>query len=222
MEVTAAPKAVIFDMDGLMVDSEPVWEQAWRISLKRQGYELKAGFREALTGASRPRALQITHEFYGEGEAADKAFEDHYTVAEQLFIESGAPKKRGLDELLALLEEKGIPAAVASSTARPSVEAILRHAGIFERFSAIKTGDQGFASKPAPDIFLAAAADLGVSPADAWVLEDSPAGIQAALAGGFVPFMVPDLVQPDDELRQRVTVCDSLLDVEKTLEGLTA
>ena len=109
---------------------------------------------------------------------------------------------------------------VASSTARPSVEAVLEHAGIKRFFKAICTGDQGFPSKPAPDIFLAAAEGLGVEPGEAWVLEDSPAGIRAAIAGGFTPVMVPDLVQPDDELRASVPVFGSLLDVKAELEKL--
>lgn len=87
---------------------------------------------------------------------------------------------------------------VASSTARPSVEAVLEHA----------------------DIFLAAAEGLGVEPGEAWVIEDSPAGIRAAIAGSFTPVMVPDLVQPDDELRASVPVFGSLLDVKAELEKL--
>ena len=214
------PQAVIFDMDGLMVNSEPVWGKAWEIALSRQGLELKPGFQKALAGAARPRALEITKEFYGPTEAAITAFDEHYDEVRRLFIDAGAPKMPGLDELLALLAKWGIPMAVASSTARPSVDAVLAHAGIAHYFDAIQTGDMGYPSKPAPDIFLAAADALDVRPETAWVLEDSPAGIRAAITGGFVPLMVPNLAQPDAELREHAIVLDSLLKVRDLLMTL--
>ncbi len=222
MGIAKLPSAVIFDMDGLMVDSEPVWGRAWRLALEQNGLEWKDGFQEALTGTARARALQLTYEIYGHTPAVTQAFDDHYTIVEQLFAQTGAPKKPGLDGLLATLRAHDIPVAVASSTEYPSVEAILKHAGVFDYFQAIKTGDQGFPSKPAPDIFLGAAVALGVDPANAWVLEDSLPGIQAARAGCFIPIMVPDLVQPDADLRSQITVCESLHDVRAIFEGLPA
>ena len=220
MKIDALPQAVIFDMDGLMVDSEPVWGRAWRLALEQNSLDFKDGFQEALTGTARERALQLTYEIYGRSPQVTQAFDDHYTIVEQLFAQSGAPKKPGLDELLATLAAHDIPVAVASSTEYASVAAILKHAGVFDYFQAIKTGDQGFRSKPAPDIFLGAAAALGVDPANAWVLEDSLPGIQAARTGGFTPIMVPDLVQPSDELRRQITVCDTLHDVRAIFESL--
>lgn len=196
-------RAVIFDMDGLMVDSEPVWKKAWELALAKEGMSLKPGFSEALTGSARQRSLQLTHKFYGEEISADRAFDAHYRIAERLFVEEGAPKKPGLLELLETLSSADVKLAVASSTGRSSVEAILAHAKVQDYFSVIKTGDEGLASKPASDIFLAAADDLGVSPNESWVLEDSPAGINAALAGGFFPIMVPDLVQLDNRLSKK-------------------
>lgn len=214
------PSAVIFDMDGLMVDSEPVWAKAWEVALARQGLELKPGFREALIGLARPRALKAMFGFYGDSDEVLAAFDDHYDVAERLFIGEGAPKKPGLDELLDELQCRGVPVAAASSTARNSVDAVLEHAGVAGRFSAIRTGDMEYPSKPAPDIFLAAAEALDVVPEDTWVLEDSPAGIRAAIAGGFVPVMIPDLVQPDETLRKQVIVLDSLFDARDLLVSL--
>lgn len=220
MAALRLPSAVIFDMDGLMVDTEPVWGRAWDIALACHGLAQKPGFREALIGLARPRALEITREFYGDSDAALAAFEEHYEVVEQLFVDEGAPKMPGLDDLLDALDDRGIPFAVASSTAQPSVDAVLGHAGIAGRFSAIRTGDMGYPSKPAPEIFLAAADALDAAPASCWVLEDSPAGIQAAIAGGFVPVMVPNLVQPSDTLREQTVVFDSLLDVRDLLAVL--
>lgn len=211
--------AVIFDMDGLMVDSEPVWTRSWVISLAHEGLAIAPGFMEALTGSSPKRARELTGEYYPGSAAAQRAFDEHYEVVEKLFVEEGAPKKPGLDELLSLLTSRGVPMAVASGSSRPIVEAVLGHADVLGFFSTFKTGDMGYPSKPAPDVFLAAAADLGSEPARIVVLEDSPSGIRAAAVGGFIPVMVPDIVKPDDELRSMATVYGSLADFAKGLAG---
>ena len=215
-------EGAIFDMDGLMVDSEPIWHKSWEISLARVGLSVKDGMLEAFTGSARPRVEKLLREFYGDSPEAFAALEDHYVVAEELFVSGGAPKKPGLDDLLVWLSEKGVPTAVASSSSRVLVEAVLGHAGITGYFDVVRCGDGGYPSKPAPDIFLSAAEGIGVSPSDAMVLEDSPAGIRAAVTGGFIPVMVPDVVQPDDELRSLAyRVCSSLGEVKELLAAGT-
>lgn len=211
--------AVIFDMDGLMVDSEPVWRRSWEISFAHEGLAVVPGFMEALTGSSPAKTRELTDKYYSGSEAARRAYDEHYEVVEKLFVEEGAPKKEGLDELLDLLASRDIPMAVASGSSRSIVEAVLGHAGVLGFFSTLKTGDMGFPSKPAPDVFIAAAVELGSKPIRTVVLEDSPSGIFAASAGGFIPVMVPDIVKPDDELRSMATVYDSLTDFAKGLAG---
>ena len=212
------PEAAIFDMDGLMVDSEPVWARTWEPAFARYGLTLRPGLLEKTMGSSRDRIERLVAEAYDGDPNAQRAVDAHYQIGTQIFVASGAPKKPGLDELLAWLAREGVPCAVASGSERRVVEANLRQAGVAERFCAVVTGDDGYPSKPAPDVFLAAAGLLGADPARTVVFEDSPSGVRAAAAGGFVTVMVPDLVAPTDELRRLcVAVCSDLLEARDLL-----
>lgn len=211
-------QAVIFDMDGLMVDTEPIWASAWPPAFARYGLTVVPGLVEACVGCSYERISGLVSKAYDGNPDAQKALDDHYEIGAERFIASGAPKKPGLDKLLAWLAVQGTPCAVASSSERRVVEANLRHAGISSCFHAVITGDDGYPSKPAPDIFLGAAAHLGSEPTHALVLEDSPSGVIAANAGGFITVMVPDLIEPSDELRGRCAcVCRDLVEVRDLL-----
>ena len=112
----------------------------------------------------------------------------------------GISLKPGLDDILDLLDERGVAAAVATSTRRERARAKLDRVGLLHRFAALVGGDDVARGKPAPDIFLAAAERLGVAAGDCIVLEDSEPGIIAAAAAGMTPVMVPDLHPPSAEL----------------------
>lgn len=211
-------QAVIFDMDGLMVDSEKIWGDSWYPAFEKYGFTVPPELIAATTGTTKDHSLALVLETFDNNPDAAKAFDEHYALAEEYFIEHGAPKKPGLDELLAYLEEKGIPCAVASSSPKAIVDADLEHAGVTHYFSALVTKADGLPSKPAPDVFLEAARQLGVEPSQTLVLEDSRSGIQAAATGGFIPVMVPDTIEPDDELRALShRICESLLEVRDLL-----
>jgi HAD superfamily hydrolase (TIGR01509 family) len=211
--------AVIFDMDGLMFDSEPIWTDAWKLSFDRRGIELQPGMVESFYGASRNRVLAEVSRRYNQDPNAIGAAEDHYVIAKQQLLNEGAPMKKGLLELLAFLRSHRVPSAVATSSARPIANAMLLHAGVEHEFDAIVTGDDGLPSKPAPDIFLAAAKLLGTEPSRSVVLEDSENGIMATAAGGFVSVVVPDIVPPSDWVRSLSDYCcENLLEVRDLLE----
>lgn len=211
--------AAIFDMDGLMFDSEPIWTDAWKVSFDRRGLKLQPGMVESFYGSGRDRILAEVSRRYNGDPNAIAAAEDHYTIAGQRFLNEGAPIKTGLLKLLDFLRANRVPCAVATSSARPVADAMLSHAGIESAFKVIVTGDGGLPSKPAPDIFLAAAKLLDVVPARSLVLEDSENGIKAAAAGGFVSVIVPDVVPPSDEVRSIATFCcRDLLEVRDLLE----
>ena len=123
------------------------------------------------------------------------------------YLKTTVPKKKGLDELLAWLKARGLPAAVASSTYRSLVERNLRTAGVEEYFRKVVTGDQVEHGKPAPDIFLLAARQLGLAPGNCLVLEDSFNGVRAGAAAGCVTVMIPDLSQPTPELLSLCSGC---------------
>ena len=211
-------QGVIFDMDGLMFDSEPMWRQCWRPAFERVGLEMIPELPELVPGMSKIGTADYVSELYDGDPRGAQAVEAYYEIAAETFAKSGAPKKKGLDELLETLSELGIPSAVASSTNRSIVEGNLRHAGLTDAFEIIVSGDMGLASKPAPDIFLEAARRLGCDPAKTLVLEDSENGIRAAVAGGFIAVFVPDISHVSDEVRaQAAYVCESLLEVRDIL-----
>ena len=211
-------QGVIFDMDGLMFDSEPIWRQCWPPAFERIGLEMIPEVPELVPGMSKAGTADYLTELYGGDRRAAQAVEAYYEIAAETFAKSGAPKKKGLDELLKTLAERGIPSAVASSTNRSIVEGNLRHAGLEGVFPIIVAGDMGLTSKPAPDIFLEAARQLDCDPAQTLVLEDSENGIRAGAAGGFITVFVPDISHVSDEARALAThVCESLLEVRDLL-----
>jgi len=208
----------IFDMDGLMFDTEPIWVRSWEVSFSRQGLPMRRGFVESVIGTTPSRVRKLIDEAYGGDPRAQAAAEDHFDVAISEMLEHGAKKKPGLDELLSSLDERDIPMAVASSSCRELVESLLGSGGVRGYFRVVVAGDDGLPSKPAPDIFLAASDCLKTSPDRTLVLEDSPNGIRAASAGGFISVMVPDMVQPDNEMTSLATVvCHDLFEVRGLL-----
>ena len=127
---------------------------------------------------------------------------------------NGAPVKTGVREILEYLRRAGYPVGLASSTARPSVEDLLERAGIRGFFRTLTTGDMVEHSKPCPDIYLLACGSLGAEPAQTMAVEDSPNGIRAAWEAGMIPVMVPDLILPDQEMRDKsALICGDLLEV---------
>ena len=211
-------QGVIFDMDGLMFDSEPIWRTCWQPAFEQAGLAMIPELPELVPGMSRLGTIDYVSELYDGDPRATEAVENYYRIAIDYFFEHGVPKKKGLEELLEALAEKGIPSAVASSSARKLVENNLHHAGLDGAFPIIVSGDMGLTSKPAPDIFLEAARQLGTDPAETLVLEDSESGLRAALAGGFIPVFVPDISHVSDEVRaQAAYVCGSLLEVRDIL-----
>lgn len=117
----------------------------------------------------------------------------------------GLPVKPGVKELLSWLREEGWAVGLASSTRRSSVENHLEQAGIRDYFATIVTGDMVEHSKPRPDIYLMACRELGVDPGQAYAIEDSPNGIRSAYRAGMSPLMVPDMIAPDEEMRELST-----------------
>lgn len=200
MDRTIRIEAVVFDMDGLIIDTETLARLTWRQAAADCGLDLDDALFGTLVGRTRRDSNAILQAAFGEGFALD-AFRlrcsEHWEVC---IAERGIPLKPGVVELLDLLDEVGLPRAVATSTTRAGAERSLALAGVLDRYPVLVTGDQVERGKPAPDIFLRAAEVLAVDPARCLALEDSPYGIMAAHAAGMVPVMVPDLVLPTEEI----------------------
>ena len=208
---------VIFDMDGLMVDTEPVWGECWEPALAHFGYSVPPGIADAVRGSAGDTATRILHEMVSP-ELDTKAFWAYFSSLAEKVFSQGVEKKLGLDELLACLGERGVPCAVASSSSKEGIGRNLRFIGAIDRFQAIVPTSEVSRAKPAPDIFLEAARRLGTTPSRTMVLEDSFNGVRAGAAGGFFTVMVPDLAQPNDEIRGIASrVCASLLEVRDLL-----
>ena len=209
---------VIFDMDGLMFDTEKMWATFWEPALAELNLPYKEGLAEAARGTAGETTRKVVRSFYGEDCDANAIIDNLHKVADKAF-EPPVPKKPGIDELLAWLEQQHIPMAVASSSRECSIRHHLDNWNMTHYFQAIVSGQHVTRSKPDPEIFLLAAEKLGVDPAHCLVLEDSYNGVRAGAAGGFVTVMVPDLMPPDDEMRRLcTTVCKSLYEVQEKLK----
>lgn len=207
-------EAVVFDMDGVIFDSERAVMNCW-LELA-QKYDIKDIEKPyfACVGTTMTRTREIMLETYGEDFPYDEYARESSLMYHEKYDGGKLPMKPGVMELLSYLKEKGKKIALASSTRRETVTNQLRWAGIIDYFDVIICGDMVAKSKPAPDIFLKACQELGVSPENTYAIEDSYNGIRAAHAGGLRPIMVPDLLEADDEMRGMAEcVCDNLNEV---------
>lgn len=192
--------AIIFDMDGLMFDTERIAQQAWFRAAGDYGYVLTEPIYLGVIGLT---SHDVEAYFRGTI-SADFPFEEVYLrkqqYVEEVVTRDGLPLKPGLLELLDLIENLSIPKGVASSTAKNIVSRNLSRAGL--HFDVVVGGDEVQNGKPEPDIFLTVARQLRVPAGQCLVLEDSNAGIKAAHAAGMIPVMIPDMKPPTDEVRQ--------------------
>lgn len=206
----SAIRAVIFDMDGLMLDSEAIYRQVWQQAVRAQGHLLTDAQYSAFIGVTVADAEQALGRMLGPQFDLPRFQAEWPRRWRQHIAQHGIPRKPGLLRLLDLLAEDGYRTAVATSTVR--AEALDSLGALAARFDAIVTGDMVPRGKPAPDIFLLAADKLGCVPSACLVLEDSEAGILAAHAAGMRVICVPDLKQPAPEVAQRVTAIYQTLD----------
>ncbi len=196
-------------MDGLMFDTERLALEGWMLAAGKLNIALSeeqiASLRGLLPEVSRQKFIG----WFGDGAIYDKGRDIRKAYVEQWIEEHGMPVKKGLFELLEYLKEKQIRTAVATSTNRPAAEHYWACAGVEPYFDASVCGSEVKQGKPAPDVFLTAAARIGCAPEECLVLEDSPNGVRAGHAAGCTVAMVPDLDAPDVECR---ALCDYVLE----------
>ncbi|WP_298733892.1 HAD family phosphatase [uncultured Subdoligranulum sp.] len=201
-------KGVIFDMDGLMFDTERLWDTFWDPACEALGVPMpedRAAFYASGRGLAGQYLVEHVQKYFPQVNP-QRMLDKVWQIGNERFAQ-GVPCKPGLKELLALLEERGTPRIVASSSPRNMIEQNLQTTGTARYFHDIVCGADVQHSKPAPDIFLEAARRLGLDSHDCLVLEDSFNGVRAGHAAGAVTLMVPDLAQPDEEIRQLYNVC---------------
>ena len=193
--------AVVFDMDGVIFDTEAICRRAWHACAGKYNIQDVDALLIPCIGANKQHMRKVFHEQLGEDfpvEAFDKDAREGFLRIER---EEGIPVKKGARELLSWLKEQGAVVGLASSTAHDIVVQELTDAGLVDYFQAITGGDQITKSKPDPEIYLKTCQALDISPEAAFGIEDSYNGVRSASAAGLKTIMVPDLLPPTDEMR---------------------
>jgi beta-phosphoglucomutase-like phosphatase (HAD superfamily) len=193
--------AVIFDMDGLMLDTERTYREIFNRAAADCAIKFPDWLHMKLLGRNTADMKAILREFFNDETMFERYLarnRHHHAIC---FTEP-PPLKRGLSELLDFIELRNVPKAVATSTPRRVAIARLEQVGLLRRFVSVSCGDDVANGKPAPDLFLMAAKSIPATPEKCVVLEDSEAGVRGAHAAGMTAIMVPDLKQPADDVRE--------------------
>lgn len=194
-------RGVVFDMDGLMFDTENLTYKLQHELLRKKGVEYPFELYKTTVGKRSEDIEEFFCKLCGEGFVYADFRVESRTAYENYTDKFGVPIKDGLFELLVFLKEKGIKTAVATSTTRPSAQRTLRISGALPYFDELVCADDVTRGKPHPDPFLKAAEKLGLEPEECLALEDSLNGIKSAHAAKMTAVMVPDIVEPTDEIR---------------------
>ena len=214
MSLPRAVHAVVFDMDGLLVDTETVSREAMTLAARLQNHELPHEVFIRMVGLSFALSGKLLEDHFGPGFDVP-AFQAESTRLYRTAGEMGVTLKTGVVELLDFLDGLDLPRAIATSSHHQDVDRNLGHHGLRQRFHAVIAGGDYARSKPFPDPYLKAAEVLGVDPAHCLALEDSHNGIRAAHAAGMMAVMVPDLLEPNEEMHALcVRIIDSLHEVQ--------
>lgn len=212
-------KAVIFDMDGLILDTEKLLVKYWCQAANEAGFPMQREHALNIRSLARKFAIPYLQGEFGEDFDYVSIRARRMELMSQALERDGLQLKKGIRELLEYLKQSGIPSAVATATDYERAKAYLTRVGIFDSFDKIVCATMVESGKPAPDIYLYAAEQLGLPPRECMALEDSPNGVRSAAAAGCVTVMVPDLTQPDEELGRLIFAkADSLLDVPAIIQ----
>jgi beta-phosphoglucomutase family hydrolase len=210
-------RAVIFDMDGLMYDTERLSLEAWKEVAARHGIDIPQSVIDSTMGHTCSEVKALVQKYFDEtgvrADASAMSRERNDLMLEKIERE-GAPVKPGLYELLDHIHNKELHTALASASYIDKVGTLLKRSELTDAFDVIVHGGEATKGKPDPEIFLIAASRLGVEPEECLVLEDSENGVRAACAAGMPVVMIPDLNEPSDEARRAaLRVAPSLKDL---------
>ncbi|MCR4757302.1 MAG: HAD family phosphatase [Butyrivibrio sp.] len=211
--------AVVFDMDGVIFDSEKATMDCWLEIAQKYGIKNIKEPYLACCGTNAAKTKEIMLEAYGEDFPYDEYAKEASKMYHEKYDGGKLPVKAGVLQLLVFLKMNNKKIALASSTRRQTVVDQLRDAELLTFFDEIITGDMVIKSKPEPDIFLLACVKIGVAPARAYAIEDSYNGIRAASKGGLKPIMVPDLLPENEEMKNlSEEICTDLFEVKRYLQ----
>ncbi len=217
MTLPRAVRAVVFDMDGLLVDTESMFRDVMMEVSRRRGVHLPMEVFLRMVGLQSDASRVIAVEHFGPDFDYDDWIAEAWSLAHAR-TEVGVAVKAGVAELLDYLDEAGIPRAVATSSGHPTVKRTLGPVGLLDRFQTIVAAGDYARGKPNPDPFLTAAARLGADPTGCLALEDSHNGVRAGYAAGMMTVMVPDLLEATAEMRSLcVAIGETLHDVREMI-----
>lgn len=213
-------KAVIFDKDGTIIDTEPLHKEMWIKVLKERGYAATDDILMQCIGLNYPSMNTLLKRYFGD----DFEINDHYLYINECVrnyeLKYGIPIKKGFFELSDWLQMHNIRSAVATSSMHEEAEFCLTHLHIRERFDLVVGGDEIKNGKPAPDIFLKAAELLNVGTDECIVFEDSENGVKSALSAGIKCIYIPDLKEIPEELQTKTMKIKSLDEAINLLERM--
>ena len=216
-------KGIIFDIDGVLVDTERISFKFCEKSFEKYGYKYSMDTNLSLIGRNNNSIRNILGETFGTEFPLDEICNYKSESMIKYLLEEGTPLKIGVFELLDFLRKSNYKIAVATSTYKERAIQRLESVGIKEKFDDMVCGDEIEYSKPNPEIFLKAAEKLGLKPEECIVIEDSPAGVEAGYKGGMTVINVPDMKTPDEEMKKYSSlICNNLLDVKEYLETKVA
>ncbi len=197
-------KAVLFDMDRLMVDTESLATEAFIHSAKKQGYDMTKEETLLVLGFTTKSIYDFWESYFKDSDVSGKKLvDDHYKYIENILFTTGPRKMPYIEELLKYLKDSNYKVAVASSSNMNHIINNMEKTGLKKYIDEFASGAEVENGKPAPDVFLLAAKRLGVDAKDCLILEDSKAGVIAGSSAGAKVIMVPDMLKPDEECKER-------------------
>ena len=218
-EYTPVIRGVLFDMDGLILDTEKLYARFWMEACRFYGFPMTYEQSLKMRAANSRLGEANLHGFFGPAADYQTIRDKRIELMDAFIAENGVEPKAGIFELLDHLEERGIPCAICSSSPKDRIKEHLSSLGLYHRFSAICSGYEVPWGKPAPDIYLHGAASLNLPPESCLALEDAPLGIESAFRAGCIPVMIPDQDQPNDATAAMLYArADSLLDIIELLK----
>lgn len=211
-------RGVLFDMDGVVLDTEKLYARFWQAAAVDLGYPMTFEQALGMRSLSRTAGQAKLESYFGSGISIEEIRARRIELMDAYIDSNGVEPKSGINELLDELNRRGIPRAITTSSPMERVKRYLEPLGLLSRFDKICTGYDVAKGKPEPDIYFYGAESLGLRPEECLAIEDSPAGILSASRAGCRAVMVPDMDQPDDDTQKLLYAkADSLTDVMELL-----